>query len=172
MYILCQDTGCSSVVWSAAQSAPAAVSAVPAGDGPGQGGHRGPACIAGGAGRVNTVQAQSCDRAGTSIHKRFDGRLLPHGLLRAARQLATLLSTLAFGLDEADTEVVQASLEALAAFARFHAASMAAGGPGVPQANGTSSSCVFTGLSAHVLIFTERVECAPSSFVARFSCYV
>ena len=64
--------------------------------------------------------SRACDRAGTPIHERFDGRLLLHGLLRAARQLATLLSTLAFGLDEADTEVVQASLEALAAFARFH----------------------------------------------------
>ena len=87
--------------------------------------------------------------------------MLSRGLLRAARQLATLLSMLAFGLDEADTEVVQASLEALAAFARFHAASMAAGGPGVPQAAGTSSSCVFTRVIAHVLIFThKKAECA------------
>ena len=74
----------------------------------------------------------------------------------AGRQLATLLSTLAFGLGEADAEVVQASLEALAALARFHNESAAAGRPGVPHVGGKqpvplqSSVTVCVHLSAHV----------------------
>jgi len=58
------------------------------------------------------------------------------GRARAGRQLVTLLTTLGWGLGGADGEVVQASLEALAALARFHAASAAAGGPGVPPVEG------------------------------------
>ena len=87
--------------------------------------------------------------------------LIPNTLMHApprlsGRQLATLLSTLAFGLGEADAEVVQASLEALAALARFHNESAAAGRPGVLLVEGKrpgplqSSVTVCVQFSAHV----------------------
>jgi hypothetical protein len=80
---------------------------------------------------------------------------------RAGRQLGTLLATLGWGLGSADGEVVQASLEALAALARFHAASAAAGGPGVPPVDGAPpvhSCIVLKHLCAHGRCCTSTRE--------------
>lgn len=54
--------------------------------------------------------------------------------------MRTLLSALEYGLAASEAEVVQASLEALAALARYHQAATAAGAPGIADPAGLSQT--------------------------------
>lgn len=55
--------------------------------------------------------------------------------------MRVVLSTLEFGINATDVEVVQGSLEALAALAKFHHSAVASGAAGIAAAQGCC--CLF-----------------------------
>lgn len=63
-------------------------------------------------------------------------------LCTAEAQMRALLSALEYGLAATEVEVVQASLEALAALARYHQAATAAGAPGIADAAGAMACSI------------------------------
>lgn len=54
--------------------------------------------------------------------------------------MRVVLSTLEFGINATDVEVVQGSLEALAALAKFHHSAVASGAAGIAAAQGAAFS--------------------------------
>jgi hypothetical protein len=88
-------------------------------------------------------------------------------LVPAGGQMRTLLSALEYGLAAAEVEVVQASLEALAALARYHQAATAAGALGLADPAGQSQLlkplcvCSLSSVpSMHASVIPPRSGCA------------
>ena len=70
--------------------------------------------------------------------------------------MRVVVSTLEFGVNATDVEVVQGSLEALAAIAKFHHSAVASGAAGIAAAQGAVPS-----LPSHANQARTLLSCCP-----------